>query len=81
MSAFPCNTVMDNRKDSVGDDLSNVALVVKFLEETSSNYSMYANEGREYGYSTDGWAGLGTVLGMVHIELKTIAKDIPSSTE
>lgn len=66
---------MKNENERPSESLSEPTLVLRFLEETASNYGTYAANA-EYGYTMDGWNGLTVVLAHVRLRMEAISSQL-----
>lgn len=78
MSKHAPNPLINPAEDSMDTEgnLSTVATLLRFLEETAGNYGTRLATpacAGENGYSVDGWAGMSIVLGLARQSLNEIA--------
>ncbi|WP_298031882.1 hypothetical protein [uncultured Desulfovibrio sp.] len=65
------------------DNISSIATILRFLEETAGNYgTRQATPARadESGYSVEGWAGMNAILGLARQGLAGVADSLGGKT-
>ncbi len=66
------------------DNISAIATVLRFIEETAGNYGTRpatpACTG-ENGYSVDGWAGMSIILGLARQGLASVADSLETKNK
>ncbi len=61
------------------DNISSIATILRFLEETAGNYGTRLATpacAGENGYSVEGWAGMNAILGLARQGLASVADSL-----